>query len=71
MKQTSGESSIAQYMSQDFGKVQVDASLKEVFIEMYEPDKNQIVAVYDQEEVVGILDLDIIYHYLDIRQKLS
>ena len=62
---------IVELMSPEFDKAQINDSLREVFLEMYEPDKEPVVAIYEQDQVVGLLDLDIIYHYLEIRQKLS
>ncbi|MEM9821041.1 MAG: site-2 protease family protein [Bacteroidota bacterium] len=72
MKQSGWENHrIAGLMTPHFDQAQVNDSLREVFLEMYEPDKELVVAIYDEEEVVGLLDLDMIYHYLEIRKKLT
>ncbi len=71
MKKGESATAIADHINRDFSKKQVTDSLREVFLTMFEKDENRIVAVYDETQLVGILDIDMIYHYLDIQQKLG
>lgn len=71
MKRSMENQPIADHMSTEFGTAQVTDSLRTVFLTMFEKEVNKVVAIYEEEQLLGVLDIDMVYHYLEIQQKLG